>query len=619
MVNLTALDSLVEQHLLFEASCSRAFHDPETIKPSSGEPAIVAAQHLIRRHVLDGDIDKATSLCEAVCPDVIADPQIQLIVRIHKLTELLHKAETNPETRPVTDDAAQSARAGNRAISEALQYSQTLATFALSAFPEAYAEFTEAMFLFVEPEKVANQSFILGRRRFVADTLTSRVRQKKCAHGSNLSMLIRYLSLIYIQFRTPVITRDEPATPLHETLQQLLESDLPDDATAAPIQWRTETPANPRSVTSGISLEEKDVQVLPERLGISRQKALESLQAANGDVGNALRNELGRVIISHSTLRKLVTDYAAARGLDPLRIVPSTEFQAVSQNTEGFGYVPHVTKDGIHVAVVEQELPENFQTMWHAMNGIRAAVKSSGEKRESLPALRAALEHAGVLYKDVIRFKLAQREVAMYAEEGSLEQALDVLRSEMGPIVLKNPSIQSELEEMTMMVVCASKEHSIDDLEDTELQSHNPIVEDVRSRVWKACSLKRILHEVYDMLQQRYGEPELVLVIQCLLEAHTGWQEVSMLSDRCSAFFGIEELGRAVDEEGDGRNNSADKHSDRKGKPDGEEDSRMEVTILKLVEILDVSRAEAIALINSHPPTATPEVILEAVFSNRAF
>lgn len=620
MVNLKALDHLVEQHLSFEASCGRAIQDSSSFQLSSDEPTILAAQHLIREYTLCGALDKAVSICESVCPEIIADSQTQLIIRIHKLTELLHHAETVADDGLVAKGAARIEDVKKDAMCEALRYSQTLATFALSAFPEAYTEFTKAMSLFINPEEVKDLSFILAKRRLVADTLVERLGQAKLAYGSKLSLLIRYLGLIHLQFCTPIITRDDPSPPLHAILQRLFDFELAHDATSSPIQWRTGAPADPLRFDTIMSFEEEDVQVLPERVGISRQKAIASLRVANGDVFIALKNELARVVISNSTLQKLVVDFAAARGLDAFSIVPSADVHGSHVAFSTPNYVSRLTKDTARVAVLEDELSENFRAMWCAMKTIREAASSYDDKHQSLSVLHEAVRDTGLLDDDMIQFRLAQRKVAMLAEDGLLEQALHVMRSEMGPIALRNPVFQSELEETSMMVVCTTKEHSIDERDDSELSSNEETLKDIHSNVWKACSLESIMREVYDALQRRHGEPDLAMVIRGLLETHTKWQEVSMFTDRCSASLGIDELCKLEEEEdGDRDTSTVTADSSPSDKPEDKKNSEMEQTILTLMEFLALSRAEALTLIQSHPRNANPQVILESVLRSRGF
>lgn len=621
MVNLSALDRLVEQHLSFTASCAQALHDSTLLHPTSDKSAILAMQHLVREHILCGALDKAVSICDHVCPDIIADPQTQLIIRVQKLTELLHRAETITNAETVTDDATKIKNVKNDAIREALCYSQSLAAFALTAFPEAYNEFERAMCLFVEPETVKQLSFILDRRKFVADTLVARLREAKLAHASQLSLLVTYLGLIYIQFHTPIITRDNPPPPLHAKLQQLFNFSLPQDVAAAPIQWRTETLADPRIVETYTSFAERDVQVLPERVGISRQKAIESLRVANGDVNLALKNQLSRVIISNPTLHKLIIDFAAARGLNAFCLVPSPDTQGVRQVVGSSVYVSYHTGEGALIAVPESELSENLRTMWHAMNSIRAAAVSSEHKYESISALRAAAYRAGVLSDDTVKFRLAQREVAILADDGLLEQALNVMRSEMGPIALKIPTLRSELEEISVMVAFTNRELSGDEQRGNKPTDSEATFSGLRSRVWKSCSLKCIVQEIYNVLQRRYEEPDLVMLLRGLLETHAEWQEVGIFTDEYSASFKIGELRKSEDEEnGNDHAISTDAvDSTHNDTPRDERDSQLEDTILSLMEILASSRAEAVTLVKSHPRTTSLQVILESALSSRGF
>lgn len=617
------LESLVEDHLKFSASCARVFDDPNLLRTAKDEAAYVAAQLLIRENVMRGALDDAVAICEKICPEVLTDQQIQLSIRIHKLVELIHLAETTFNEASSNDSTNPSKECKSLAISKAVQHSQSLAEFALNAFPDAYDEFTESMLLFVDTDKVINSSFILGRRQSVSQTLVAQVRRATRAYGSKLSMLLRYLISVYIQYRTPFITRDECPPPLHVILQNILNYSLPENVTAAPLQWNSETSVPMNRFEAPTAFEEADVQALPERVGISRQRAIDALRAANGDVFNALCDELCSISISAPVLHKLIIDFAAARNLDSLDVIASDDTQMMCQESRHGDAVPKLSNDGKRIAVFEQNLTGGICEMARAMRDVKkASVLQANDMDVSLDELRQAIQRAGAFDEDIVKFRVAQRETAILAEKLQFEAALDVVRSKMSVIVQGNPSLQDDFEETAMIIVCTNgggPEETRDNSAKMDISETS--VAEVRSHVLNKCSIAKIVDEVYGVLERRYGEPDLVMVVRGLLETHAEWQITNMFTDRYSERFGVDALRHNSTREqgvGSGSPDEANIPKDNNGsttvRNSGSSDNeRMEESILLLMEVLAMSRAEAISIIQSHARTASPQMILESM------
>lgn len=485
MVNLRELDKLVDDHLRFDAACSRAYHDRHVPNPSS-DADVFAALHSIRKLIMCGQVDEAVALADRLCGQPVDDASTQLNIRLHKLVELIYNAEIL--RRRASDSPPDSySKYTNQSspyhveIAKALRYSRELAAYALDAFPEAYALFTDHMMFFVRPEQVTSTQFIQDHRKTLADQVIAVVRLSIGARDSSFSCLMRYLILVYLQFRAPVMSlRGDEVSELHSVLRRLVMFELKEGVKTERIMWRTDTPTVTRHGVSQ-SFCEADIQALPERVGISRQHAIDALKFTNGDVEAALRNELARVVVSPTRLRELAVAYCAARGLPAVEVLAATdamdedscEAQKANgtRNGSGNGIQSALKKtaavmetdnggeagddddddawmmdanpdaafaalatDRQRVMVREEDLSHDTRAIWRGMRDVRAARALDGEL-ERLQALREAAERVGVRVDAGLRFRLAQREAFLAFRRGGMARALELVRMELGTIV----------------------------------------------------------------------------------------------------------------------------------------------------------------------------------------
>lgn len=101
------------------------------------------------------------------------------------------------------------------------------------------------------------------------------------------------------------------------------------------LEWKTDGPVVHRLGVQQVPIE-ADVQALPERLGISRQQAVNALKLTDGNVEAALKNELARAVMASQRVMRLVVDYCAARGL-PLFKIQEEEDDNVAEKEKDKG------------------------------------------------------------------------------------------------------------------------------------------------------------------------------------------------------------------------------------------------------------------------------------------
>lgn len=667
MIDLHVLDRFARDHLHFEAKCSRCFQNPTFSTPPT-DAEIICGLDQIRSFVMTGSIDDACDICEKLCAQPIEDPRVQLNVRIHKLYELIHIAENVPREKSVLR---------NEALHNALFYSQQLASFALNAFPEAYPMFMESMMFFAYPERTSTVDAIEQRRATLADDLVSLTRMTVCARESRLSFLIRYLLLIYIQFKSPVITPGKVLDPLEDLIREMLEcSDVPANRTSR-IVWKTDG-SRPTKFSHRGEYKEVDVQTLPERVNISRQESIESLRFTDGDVSAALRNELGRVLVNRNRFRKLVVEYCAARGLHVFETTKPTPTSNVT------GRHPALS-DQDRVVVPEGMLSKCTMEMFSAMYKLRVLAQNG-----DFDAFLAAVQQEGhelLERAPLLNFRIGQCQVLRHMRQGEYDSALQIVQQKLGPLAEKCPELLSSLTETTTLLVFATDLNGIahtsvrpetdrgirKDSLDTEAVSLPPTAragdkrirhtrlrasgtavdstpadrgsddqsfEDFLSNalrgVSESASLESITAEAYKAYEMKFREPELLQLLKLLVSTQEEWQTQNMMTDRFSGTLGIDELRGAGEgnkdwlADGSGGSQQAGHRRDgggvtgergaepwnRRNDRNQRRDEQRESTVLTLMEFLAISRAEALAVVRNHPHADNAQAILDSLLGN---
>lgn len=667
MIDLHVLDRFARDHLHFEAKCSQCFQNPTVSTPPT-DAEIICGLDQIRSFVMTGSIDDACEICEKLCSQPIEDPRVQLNVRIHKLYELIHIAENIPREKVLLR---------NEALQKALFYSQQLASFALNAFPEAYPMFVESMMFFAYPERTSTVDAIEQRRATLADDLVSLTRMTVCARESKLSFLIRYLLLIYIQFKSPVMTPGEVLDPLEDLIRELLEWDDVSAGRTSRIKWKTDG-SRPTRFSHRGKYEEVDVQTLPERVNISRQDSIESLRFTDGDVSAALRNELGRVLVNRNRFRKLIVEYCAARGLH----VFETTKTNTTPTSNPAGRHPALFDDQDRVIVPEGMLSTCTMDMFSAMYKLRV-LSQKGDCDAFLAAVQQ-IGHELLERAPFLDFRIGQCRVLRHMRQGEYDFALHVVQQKLGPLAEKHPELLPSLTETTTLLVFASDLSGIahtsqrsetergtrNDGEHTAVvslpptaragdkrirhtrlragdtavastnadrggddQSFEDFLANALAGVTENASLESITAEAYKAYEMKFREPELVQLLKLLIPTQEEWQIQNMMTDKFSGTLGLDELrgtgegkkdwladgSGGSQQAGHGRNGGGiggergAERGNRRIDRNQRRDEQRENTVLTLMEFLAISRAEALAVVRNHPHADNAQAILDSL------
>lgn len=610
---------------------------------------------------MNGSIDAAYETAESLCQHPIDDPRVQLNVRIHKLSELLHIAENVPHDK---QDARESA------LQAALNYSQQLADFALDAFPEAYDLFKESMMLFAYPEHVCTAQAMRQRRQILADELVSLTRVTAGARESNLSFLIRYLLLICIQFKSPVITPTEQLDPLDGLVCDLLLCNASSNNRTTRIMWQTDLPS-PTMFSHRGEYKEADVQSLPERVNISRQDAIEGLRFTDGDVCAALKNELGRVLINRNRFRALVINYCAARGL----YVFETATSAVSESPQS--QYPMLSLDQERVVMAESLVSPSSLAMFSVMYKLRELAKKGD--------FDAFLKAAGQLETNLVKsaplldFRIGQCQILRCIRRGDYDAALQVMQQKVGPLAKHGTEFLPYIAQTATLLVFAPglndfegatkrRRHNSATVKDVshnddeprhrsgregdkrirhtrrkdsiipgeagEEESFNHFLSDILELLTEDASLEAVMSEAYNAHKAKYNEPQLVQLLKRLLSTHEEWQTHNMMTDNLAGALGVNEIrGINSDKTGPGEDGTSELREES-GMGDGSEgqqqglrtsggsafeqrwDEQRESTVLTLMEFLAISRAQALAILRNHPHAQNAQAILDSVLGN---
>lgn len=631
MIDLHALDNFAQHHLQFEANCTQCFQNPTFSTPPT-DPQILCGLDKIRTLVMRGDIDDACNICEQLCSHPIEDPRVQLNVRIHKLFELVHVAENTSRGHPT---------AYNDALQNALQYSQKLADFALNAFPEAYELFTESMMLFAYPESASTATAIQQRREKLADDLVSLTRMTVCARESCLSFLIRYLLLVYIQFKSPVVTPGQEPHPVESLILDLLSNDQTQPERTSRVAWKTDG-SRPTKFNHRGEFEEADVQTLPERVSISRQDSIESLRFTNGDVLAALKNELGRVLINRQRFRNMVVEYCAARGLHVFETAQTAETSGAR------GQYPALSEDNERVLVALKNINPSALEMFPTMCKLRQLAKN-GDFEGFLEAIGnvdpAMLENAPLL-----EFRVGQCQVMKHIQCSEFDRAIEVSQEKLGPLAKQYPEFLPALAETTTLLVYATDLKTVEDWPrrrkgktergegservrnrgfggdkrirhervsvdgkngESEVQSFEEFLCESFGSVVEKASLEAVAFEAYNAYELKFEEPELIQVLKRLLDTHEEWQTQNMMKDRFSGALGVDEIVGGLE---DGNRSVLKAGGDGgKGNESCKVEEERESTVLTLMEFLAMSRAEALAVVRNHPQADNAQSIMDSL------
>lgn len=610
---------------------------------------------------MQGSIDDALAVLKALSCSIPEDPHVQLNIRIHKLFELLHMAGNTPKDKSLRY---------TQSLTAALAYSQELATFALDAFPEAYELFTESMMLFAFPEQTSTTDFIMKKRKHLADDLVALARVTVRARESCLSFLLRYLILIYIQFKPPSVT-DEQRSPINILICDLVMFKIESNEGPLRVTWKTDG-LRPPWYGQRAEFKESDVQALRERVDMSRQEAIEGLCFTGGNFATALKNELGRIKMDPHRFRRMVLDYCAARGLSACYPAsPILDSPILLQPKSDIFY-----QNGFS----EAELSSVSIEMFTVMHKLRS-LSSNGNCDNMLEKLRQIDEFMPER-SPVLDFRIGQNEFLYHVRHKDLSSAIDVLHAKLGVLSQTCPEFLPLLTETLTFVIfkddleamkndnqrpqmgVAKEEGTREsdggnepteelsdvgqvlqgDIHDSPATSGGMTSEDtdmiaitftdfltkVSEKASEWSSVEHITQEAYNILERRNGEPELVQLLKLLIKTHEEWQASNMMTDRFSDTFGIGEICGEVNtrqsildeipkkDRTEGEQNVAQKGiMPIEQRPDSLLASEQrENTILTLMEFLAMSRAEALSVVRNHPQASNTEAILDSLLGS---
>ncbi|GAB2282590.1 hypothetical protein Dimus_039555 [Dionaea muscipula] len=285
-VNWEALDSIVIDF----AKSERLIDDssPRPSPPSSPSSSSYQSRLLIRqikRSLEYGDIDAALNLLRLHAPSVLDDPRLLFRLQKQKFIELLRKG------------TAQDRELAIRCLRT------SLAPCALGAYPEAYEEFKHVLLALIydkdyQNSPVANE-WSEDRRLEIAGLMSSIFRAHLHAYDPVFSMALRYLISVHKAF----CFHQGTSSPISDLTQRLLLEER--DPPAIPQESLSEAPP----------FNEVDIQALAHAVELTRQKAVDSLRVAKGDLSQAFQNELCRMRLNISTLDELVLEYCIYRGI----------------------------------------------------------------------------------------------------------------------------------------------------------------------------------------------------------------------------------------------------------------------------------------------------------------
>ncbi|GAB2259847.1 hypothetical protein Droror1_Dr00010702 [Drosera rotundifolia] len=281
-VNWESLDTIViefakSEHLIDDSSSS------PPLSPSSYQSRLLIRQ--IRRSIESADIDAALDLLRVHAPKVLDDQRLPFRLQKQKFIELLRRG-----TAKDRELAIRCLRTG-------------LAPCALGAYPEAYEEFKHILLALIYDKDDQNspvaKEWSDSQRLEIAGLVSSILRAHLRAYDPVLSMTLRYLISVHKAF----CFRQGTSSPISDLTERLLLEER--DPPAIPQE----------SLTVAPPFDEVDIQALAHAVELTRQKAVDSLRVAKGDLSQAFQNELCRMRLNISALDELVQEYCIYRGI----------------------------------------------------------------------------------------------------------------------------------------------------------------------------------------------------------------------------------------------------------------------------------------------------------------
>lgn len=630
MISLAALDKFATDHSLHQERCTELAQPISFSNPPKDAEVSVAISN-IRTLVLDGYVDQATDIVNFLCPDALNDPELQIEIRIHKLFELIHRTRVTLKEDP---------RSYQNAVQRALDVSKDLAHFALHAFPDAYTKFTESMMLFAYPDQDVSDSKLMKRRDILAGNMTSLVRMTVGTRDSSLSLLIRYLIVIYLQSESTLNPTTDTIGNEANIMYDLLPRRKSDQENLEEISWSVDDVSFLKSRSSeDYSIAE--IQSLRERLSISREQSVLSLQYAKGDTFVALRNELGRLKFDSGLFEHLVTDYRAARGLSSLEASRTNQVDRTDVLTN---YSSIDAGENLGSSNVTRSSPR----MGTCMRKLRTFAKQAGSC--DVDSIRRLLPKTS----SQLNFRLALRECLCLLQNDEVDKSICNCRDKMGPLAQDCQEFLPLVSDVLLLAVYARDCHRIRTTDDSGSSgfgidvSMDPVdkidqgkigsrqwksaaskcpafdsaIADAHARVNRHSSIDGILGDAYELLEKEFGEPQLVKLLKRLLEAHKEWQSRNLIQDRFSEKLGIDKLRLGLSEGQASNHTDVNTHStvESKGveaRPSEHAPSiQYEDTIVALMEFLAMTRTEALSAVRNHPLASDPQAMVNFVLGS---
>lgn len=474
-----------------------------------------------------------------------------------------------------------------------------------------YNHFLEHMLIFSFPERASNA---IMQRCLLADTIASTLYAHHGVRDSRLSLMLRYLvaihldkgalyastknvaqsgatiSKIFPNGTQPSLSDTGPSTSFGEGNRDSAQKGLW-DSKSRPV----------RHCSTSRDFREADILTLRDRLPMSRDEAVETLRYAKGNVWSALRFELSRIRVNWSVLNKLVRLFCLARGIVP---------PAIDQ-------IP--------------EEPDVNQVLLQLRSLVQSGSASKlGEAASSLcPTLFAS--------SPALHFKVQRAALVERLKDGNFEGALTIARTQLGPLSSESPDLFSALRETMVLLAYPVADNDSSNLSagDHELNGKltekdlgsEPVtglsfgldVDSIRKSVLEESSLSLISGSLYRAAGGESAECELSRLLLSLMETYDAWAAASMLQDQFADQLCITVLSKAedvctglppptVDEETPGGSSSG-----AAPEASAAEDDPRANKIFILMDFLNMSRAEAIAIIEQHPTIQNPHEIIEAV------
>lgn len=508
-LNLEYLDRICIDYLYFQGYIAKALNGDKT---QCWERFQDCAEVLraINGSLLSGDIARVVEQIQRFQPKLLQNQKFAFELYKQQYFQMLHQSGSI-ENKAQLLDLIQS----------------NLSPFALTASPQSYEEFKIALLGMVWDDSLATEdnqcdaiqkerNSIPGKIRALCSPsrlskLLSLVRSeilRSLKIGEpTFSLQFRYMALIHNMYN---VFRESEDTKVLEVDSIMLPEREPFAMTETSL------------VPMGAQLQQSDVMLLAQTLGISPNDARRTLEQCEGSVDKALLAELSSIKLDHEILGRLVYEYTLFRKLIPTEVQQNlplfdTCLPPSNENLQRYHQLQSLLK------FPESTTMDYSSNLIAFLKSIKVSITLSTDVNLSPDWITADS------FEPELIFRVKQLQVIEIWEAGNIDQALGIIRSELAPLTKSYPPLFSYLRTLLVLIV---------------LDPSTPYLSSIVSGLPKFSEVEQIVDKLHDRISvlRNLQEPRLITMLKTLINVREKWFIMSGEPDRFEKVLDLHKL-----------------------------------------------------------------------------